>query len=313
MDLFDVARRQHGVFHLDQARALGVTDRQMRTLERRGVIERVHPGVLRVRAARSTVRQRTSAATLWLPGSLASHRTAAGLWGSRGFESTPAEIVTERWTRRQRPPGLILHETKDLVAADIAEVDGIACTSLVRTLIDLPAVVSSERAGTALDAAIRRDTTLLERVAQRHREVARRGRNGTVIMRELLRERGAGPLIVDSGFERHALTCVREGGLPTPVTQLKITDGTDTCFLDLAWPLWKVAMECDSLEYHLNEAAFRWERRRRRMLAALGWITLEFTYREVTRDPARVVRDLSRHLTEARRLVVAASSAGPPP
>ncbi len=304
MDLFALAARQHGVVRVDQALELGITRSQLRTLERRGVIERWHPGVVRLRGHTSDLLQELSAATLWLPASVASHRGAANLHGLRGFEAVVPEIATERWTRRQRPAGLVLHETKDLVAGDITTVNGIACTSLVRTLVDLPAVVHRTKAGMALDQAARRDRSILRRVAERHREVARRGRNGTVSLRRLLDDRGLGTNLVDSGFERRALTLISDAGLPEPCTQWKVTDGVDTCYLDIAWVPWRVAMECDSLEFHLNEAAFRWERRRRRLLAAQGWTVLEFTYDEVTKDPTRVVRDLRLHLNDTRRSAV---------
>ena len=223
--------------------------------------------------------QRLAVATLSIPGSMASHRSAARLRRLDGFQRAPIELLVERGGKRRRQPRhAILHETLDLKAPDIDEVDGIACTSLVRTLVDLPAVAHEFRAGVALDQAIRQDPAVLGRVAERHREVARKGRDGTVVLRTLLAERGEGH-IVDSGFERRALRLIQGSTLPTPVTQHHVVDGDFECWLDIAWPGHLVAMECDSLRHHMGERAFRWERRRRRHLAALGWTTLEFTYR----------------------------------
>ncbi len=300
VDLFDLAARQHGVFSLAQAREAGYTRGRIRQLASTGIIELARPSVYRVRAAPRTWEQRLSSACLWLPGSLASHRSAAALRRLRTFGSAPVELITERGRSPRSQRDVILHERKDLASADHDEVDGIACTSLVRTLVDLPAVVTPVRAGEALDHATRRDAKLLERVATRHLELARRGRNGTVALRALLAERGAGDLPVDSGFERRTLALFAAAGLPKPVTQLHVTDGEVVCYLDIAWPHLKVAVECDSLEFHLGERAFRWERVRRRMLLRLGWTILEFTYREVTTDGERVVREVAHHLAEAR-------------
>jgi hypothetical protein len=184
---------------------------------------------------------------------MASHRAAARLRGL-GFERAPIDLLVERGGKRRRQPRhAVLHETLDLKAPDIDEVDGIACTSLVRTLVDLPAAVHEFRAGVALDQAIRHDPDVLGRVAERRREVARKGRDGTVALRTLLAERGEGH-IVDSGFERR------------------------------------------TLRHHMGERAFRWECRRRRLLAAQGWTVLEFTYREVTQQGEMVLRELARHL-----------------
>jgi hypothetical protein len=296
VDLFELAERQHAVFSLDQARDLGLTDDHVRGLVRRGVAERAGPAVYRVRGVPPTWRQRLSVATLSIPGSMASHRAAARLRHLDGFERAPVEILVERGAKRRRQPrSAVLHETLDLKAPDIDEVDGIACTSLVRTLVDLPAVAHEFKAGVALDQAIRSDPSLLLRVGERHREVARKGRNGTVALRALLAERGVGEL-VDSGFERKALRLIDQGGLPKPVTQHHVVDGDFECWLDIAWPAHLVAMECDSLRYHMGERAFRWERRRRRALIALGWTVLEFTYREVTQEGSMVLRELDRHL-----------------
>lgn len=296
MDLFDLAAQQHAAFTLDQARAAGLTDDQVRGLVARGVAERAAPAVYRLRGVPPSWRQRLAVATLSIPGSMASHRAAARLRRLDGFDRAPIELLVERGAKRRRQPrAAVLHETLDLKAPDIDEVDGIACTSLVRTLVDLPAVVHEFRAGVALDQAVRVDPSVLHRVGERHREVARKGRDGTVALRALLAERGVGEL-VDSGFERRALRLISGSHLPRPVTQLRIVDGDFECVLDLAWPDHLVAMECDSLRHHMGERAFRWERRRRRGLVALGWTVLEFTYREVTREGPMVIRELDRHL-----------------
>jgi hypothetical protein len=285
MDLFALAARQHGVFTTEQLRSAGLSRRQLQRLIDGGLVEPSLPEVFRVRAAPSTYRLRLSAAVLSMPGALASHRAAARLWDLDGFANAPVEVVVERWHRRRRKTeGVVVHETKDLCGGDIDERYGIACTSLVRTLVDLPAVTHEMRAGDALDAACRHDRPLLDRVAGRHAEVARRGRNGTVRLRALLTERGKGDLVVDSGFERRALRLIQASDLPAPVTQHQIRDTDFVCYLDLAWPDRLLGMECDSVEHHLSVRAFHWERERRRRLLRLGWRILEFTYRD---DPAR--------------------------
>lgn len=295
VELLSLAQRQNGVFSVEQASSIGVTRAKLRTLVRHGVIVLDVPGVYRVAGAARSWRQQLWVATLWLPGSLVSHRSAARLWGLRGFDSAPVEVLVERWTRRHRPPDVIVHETKDLVGADIHEVDGLRCTSLVRTLVDLPAVVRDGRAGDALDHAVRRDRTTLQRVATRHREVARRGRNGTVRLRDLLAARLDGNL-VDSAFERLVLDLVARAGLPTPRSQYEVRDGAFAAYLDLAWPAHRLAVECDGYEHHSSLAAFQHDRRRRRELVRLGWTVIEFTWQEAAKRPALVARTIAEHL-----------------
>ncbi len=297
MDLLDLAELQHGVFSIHQSRDHLASRRQLANLIDRGLVERWLPEVYRIRGAVPTWRMRVMAATLSVPGSLASHRTAAILWDVGDFALGRPEVVVERWSRRRRKDAsIVVHETKDLVGGDIEVRDGIPCTSLVRTLVDLPAVASEFRSGDALDRAFRRDPTIIGRVTARHLEVARRGRNGTVKLRALLTERGYVGDRVDSGFERLALRLVRDADLPEPVLQHQVRQGAFVAYLDLAWPDQLVAMECDSVEHHLSVAAFERDRLRRRTLVALGWKVLEYTYRDVTQRPAMVARDLRIHL-----------------
>lgn len=295
MELFDLAAGQHAAFSRTQARDLGVGDGHLARLADKGIIRRAAPGVFVVCGAPPTWRQRLSVGLLSVPDSMAGFRAAGRLRGLPGIVHAPIELVVEYGRfRRTAPRGVTLHERKDLRGVDHDEVDGFACTAIVRTLVDLPAVIPEERAGEALDHATRHDPGLLPKVVERHAQLARRGRNGTVAMRRLLLERTDG-LVVDSGFERTTLRLIKRGNFPRPVTQFHVVDGDFQCWIDIAWPELKLAVECDSLAWHQGERAFRWERHRRRRLIALGWTIVEFTFRDVTNEPETVLREL-RHL-----------------
>ena len=49
-----------------------------------------------------------------------------------------------------------MHESRTLRGVDLDEVDGIPCTSVPRTILDLPAVAHPFLVGQALDDACRR-------------------------------------------------------------------------------------------------------------------------------------------------------------
>jgi hypothetical protein len=151
----------------------------------------------------------------------------------------------------------------------------------VRTLLDLPAVEHRFRAEQALDDAYRKDPTVLPLVRERFLQVARRGRNGTTIMRGFLNERPGGFIATGSDFEKLALRAIEAAGIEKPIKQFKVEDGDFTAYLDLSWPHLMFAMECDSLRHHFSKVAFDWDRRRRRKLKALGWEVTEWTYDEV--------------------------------
>jgi hypothetical protein len=217
-------------------------------------------------------------------------RTAAVLWELDGFEPGRIETVVEHGTWRRR--GVVVHQSKDLVGGDRTVRDGIPCTSLVRTLVDLPAVAWETRCGQALDHARRKDRLLFERVLARHVEVARRGRNGAVMLRALLERRGVGDQLHDTGFEAKALHLISEACLPDPVPQFQVRDGEFVAYIDIAWPDQMVGMECDSLAYHYGELRHQGDRTRRRRLTLLGWDMLEYTYLDVTKRQQTVVREL---------------------
>jgi hypothetical protein len=244
------------------------------------LIERVAPAVYRLNGAPDSWYQRVMRATLDSEG-WASHRTSAALHTLDGHNGSVIEVVVERWRRSSRHDGYSVHETKDLRGVDLTTRHGIPCTSVVRTVLDLPAVEHPFRAEQALDDACRKDADLLPVVRERFLQVARRGRNGTTVMRGFLNERPGGYIAPGSDFERLALRAIDEAGIEKPVKQFKVEDGDFVAYLDISWPQWKFAMECDSLAHHFSKAAQTWDRRRRRRLKRLGWEVTEWTYDEV--------------------------------
>ena len=143
---------------------------------------------------------------------------------------------------------------------------------------------------------------MFERVHARHLEVARRGRNGTVMLRALLERRGVGDPLGDTGFEQKALDVVSRAGLPDPVPQFCVRDGEFVAYIDLAWPAEMVALECDSLAYHYGDRSHQGDRTRRQRLTLLGWDVYEYTYDDVTKRPATVLRELQDALRLASAL-----------
>jgi hypothetical protein len=289
-----LGQRQHGAAAHRQILASGVSSSTLARRISEGLFVPATTDVVRFLGAPSTWRHRVMIATL-TTGGVASHRTAAALHGLDGFRPGSIEVTTDRWQRRRRDQ-FIVHEAKDLIEQDCVVIDGIPCTSLVRTLIDLPAVCSIEHAGQGLDDACRRHGWILLSARQRFIEVARRGRNGTTKGRAMLNERLADPIAEDSRFEKKALKLIREAGLPEPVKQFEVPLDERSAFLDLAWPHALVGLECDSLAYHFGRRSFQSDRTRRRQLTLRGWRMYEFTYDDITLRQELVADELRRAL-----------------
>ena len=101
------------------------------------------------------------------------------------------------------------------------------------------------------------------------------------------------------GSRQKALDLIGRGGLPDPVPQFQVRDGEFVAYIDIAWPEQMVAMECDSLAYHFGEVSHQGDRTRRRRLTLLGWDVYEYTYRDVTKGQATVLRGAPRSASAA--------------
>jgi hypothetical protein len=296
-DVYALASSQHGLVTFQQLRQLGLPSATIARWVATGRLQQVSPSVHRIGGVPETWYQRVMRASLDTAG-WASHRTAAALHGLDGHDGRVIEVVVERWKRSSMHDGYVVHETKDLRAVDITTRFGIPCTSLVRTLIDLPAVEHSFRVEQGLDHACRVNPGVLSVVNARFLQVARRGRNGTRVMRRLLGDRTGVYVPPGSTFEKLALSWIDRAGIEPPVKQHKVVDGDFTAFLDIAWPDLLFAMECDSLAFHFSKAAQEWDRKRRRHLKRLGWEVAEYSYDEVKSGA---------FLRELRQLLVLAS------
>lgn len=299
--LTDNARARHAVISWQAALGLGLAESTLTWWCRSGRLDRPAPGVLVVAGAPSTWRQRAAVAAM-SGGAWASHRTAACLCGLDGFPPRQIEVVTVHGRRRKRT-AWIVHESRSLRGVDLDEIDGIPCTSPVRTVLDLPAVSHPFHVAQALDHACRRQAGMLDALVLRHRELARRGRPGVRLMNEMLGERLGTGRFTDSGFEASVVRLVRAAGLPDPVTQHRLRLSEQVVYLDLAWPPIRWAIECDSLSAHFGKRAHEWDRARRRLIKRLGWDVVEVTYDQVTRDAAVTGAEL-RELYEMRRAAV---------
>jgi hypothetical protein len=101
----------------------------------------VHPGVARLPGAPVTREQRIAAAALAAaPGGVASHRSAAYLWGVDRPEDDPIDVIVTRRTRTFELDGVIVHRPRDLQDLTPVLKQRIPTTNVLRLLCDLGAV-----------------------------------------------------------------------------------------------------------------------------------------------------------------------------
>lgn len=288
---------QHGAASRGQLLSDGLTARVWDRRTGRGYWLLVDEEVVRLPGAPETWEQAAVIACLTVPGSLTSRRPAGALWRLHGAKRGLIEVTTRRWERRRRVRFRV-HETLDLSESDRAMVSGIPVTSPARTLIDLAAVLPDERLIDAFDSAERQGLVTRKEVEIRFLELAKKGRPGIARMRRILTHRTG--QVPDSKFERRTERLLVEAGEPQPVLQFEVAlpDGSVAEF-DLAYPWARVAIECDSQEWH-GATRFQHDRTRQNAVVLLGWTVLRFTWRDLVERPGCVVATVHAALAAAR-------------
>jgi hypothetical protein len=289
-----LAATQHGLVSTEQCRELGVSYSAVRRRVSSGAWIREVPGVYRMAGAPRTWEGRAMAAVLASgPEAVASHRTAAHLWGLRGFLAPGRiEITVPRHRRTHELAGVRVHETVAYHLVDAASRRGVCVTGAARTFIDLAAVLDDDLALLRALDEIRRlglaSWPELWRVFVLH---ARRGRPGIVRARAVLDKR-YGRRVPDTEFARLFMVMLDDAGLPEPVAEHWVRGDGWRHRVDLAYPPQRIAIELDGREGHLNEVAFEADPMRNNRLLLAGWVVLHFTWRRFVDAPAAVADEV---------------------
>jgi very-short-patch-repair endonuclease len=275
MDVGACAARQHGLITSTDARACGLTVAQIKYRVRSGRWRRRHPGVFAVAGAPDTWEQRVMAAVLAAGhGAIASHTTAASLWGLPDSDRPPIVEVTVPRPRLPRLQGARVHRSLLLTDTDRVRVASIPVTSIPRTLVDLTAERGLGWIARSMDDSMRRNRTTITSIREcSDRLSGAPGRRPSVV-RLLVAERLGDAALTESGFERVVLGVLRDAGLPAPEPQHPVAVGGRRYRLDFAWPEQRVALEADGFGPHSSYAAFHDDRRRDLALQTVGWRVL---------------------------------------
>ncbi len=256
-----------------------------------GQIEQLYPGVARLHGTANTPEQRIAAAVLATgPTSLASHRSAARLWGLPRPDDDPVDITLIGMRRRfVGLDDVVIHRPRDLAQLTPQRRHHIACTNVVRAVLDLGAVDRPAVTDAVGHILANRLATLgaLESVVIQHSE---HGRTGIVALREAVAEWTIDAKPTDSLLEQSMRRLVDRYRLP-PVEFHPVINGFEVDFRVVGT---RVILECDGWMYHgLQRTVFERDRRRDAELAAAGWIIVRFTYRAITTRPKHTAELIS--------------------
>jgi hypothetical protein len=202
-------------------------------------------------------------------GALASHETAAALFGASVRNDLPMVFAVPPGTYRPRRRGVRVH-VRGLTDPDRTEQDGLPLTSGPQTWLDLVAALPDDELVVAGDALYRAGHLDAARLAERLSRA-----DG---VRGVVRARALAPLLTPLAASRPESLVrywVVEAGLPAPQPQVPVHDrwGRVVAHGDLGYPEWRVLVEYDG-RHHARAEQFGRDLDRYSLMAADGWLTV---------------------------------------
>jgi predicted transcriptional regulator of viral defense system len=291
-----LAGAQHGVVSLAQLQECGLGSRAVRARVSSGRLHRIHSGVYAVGHPLLTGLGRYMAAVLASGDrALLSYRSAADLWGLRKSDRARIDITSPAQGGRARR-GIQFHRTAGIAAADATIHEGVPCTSVARTLLDLARVVDRRALERACDQA---EVLRLFDLGAVHELLCRIGPvAGSARLRAVLDEHEIGSTMTRSHLEEAFLALCERAALPRPEVNARLVLEAEAFEVDFLWRAARLVVETDGYAYHRTGWAQERDRRRDQLLSRSGWRRERFTFRQITADPGWVTDTLRLLLRE---------------
>jgi hypothetical protein len=297
------ARFPDSPFTWPQARALGVTRRQLDAAVSERRVTRLLLGVYARSDIPLTKHVRAQAAAIVTnPFMVLCDRTAAWLHEVDTFEYRELEVPPPLETYVLRGHNRVTRAgcsggARDLAPRDICTIGDVRLTTMLRTALDLGCKLSRRDALAVLDAFMRLGVTCDEMEAELSRYFRRRG---VIQLRQLVPL--ADPRAESPGESWTRLEIV-DAGLPTPEPQFWVLiDDVPTYRLDLAYPKSRVCVEYDGQEFHNKRKKQRdRDRKRRKWLRDHGWTVIVLTKDSFTAEAIGAWMDELRVALRIRR------------
>lgn len=285
-----LAKQQHGVVAGWQLDQLGFGEQVARKRKAVGRFHRIQQGVYAFGYPVLSRRGHLMAAVLACgPGAVLSHRSAAYLHGILDDSRNRVDVIAPN--RRGRcPQGIAAHRDGTLTCTDQVVIDGIPCTSLARTLLDIAASEPPRTLRYAVNQAEVEgvfDLTDMIELLKRSK-----GRRGVARLRLAIEDHDPQEQEARRELEKKLLRLFKRAGFrPAEVNGHLVIDGI-SMMPDFIWRDARLIVEADSRRVHGTLAAFEKDRERDQRLAAAGWTVIRVTWRQVVDEPERVIRTL---------------------
>lgn len=228
-------------------------------------------------------------------GAVASHGTAAGLWGLRQDNATRIHITVEHDRGHRSRPGIHIHRTRCLPEDDHAQVRCIPVTSVPRTLVDLGDTAPPTHVRSAF---VQAERLRLVDMAQIDAALTGAGkRKGAGVLTELLHADDPRWSQTRSDLEIAMSDLLTHHRLP----QAEVNAWVGGRYLaDFLWREHSLIAVTDGAASHSTPSARRSDARRDQHLRRLGYRVLRFRYDEVLGDPSATAARLQPALAPTR-------------
>ncbi len=221
------------------------------------------------------------------PGAVLSHRSAAALWGIRGYSGQKIDLTVPTKSNSHGP---IRRHCSLLPADEVTECDGVPVTTVPRTIFDMAATSPYEAVESMLrEAEYRRlhDALSLWDLLERYPR-----RRGSVPVRRALLRVHERPGRIRSRLEERFLPFLDRHRLPRPQFNAWLEVGGERVQVDCFWPQRLQIVELDGWEKHGTRSAFLDDRTRDRRLRIAGYGVTRLAWAQLDGEPEEIAADL---------------------
>lgn len=219
----------------------------------------------------------------------ASHETALHLLAPARFARPPRLEVSVAHGHRASAGNAIVHEARDL-AADVAAVDNIPCTTGERTTIDRAASLDEHPLTALVDDVVCAGIAARAGLHSRCCRLAR-GRRGVDVVRDLTEPGGAARF--RSILEREGAAALDAAGLPARETNVVLADARGRIReVDVLFRGARLVVEWDGLRFHSSATQRRGDRAGDRRLVIGQFRILRFEWLDVRTRPGHVADEV---------------------